>query len=302
MSEAEELRACLRERWDTAAEGWGRRAQEIRAWGLPVSRWLIEHLDLRPGLRVLELAAGPGDTGFLAAEVVAQGDDPLARGSREGGARAAGPRAGGSVICSDGSEAMLEVARRRAAELGVQGVEFRRLELEWIDLPTASVDRIVCRWGLMLALDPGACLSECRRVLRPGGALALAVWDGPEHNPWLTAPTRALVELAGVEPPPEAPGVFALASARRLAALLKDAGFTHVELDAVQLQAQYENLAEYLEERRGLSPDFAAIWRRLDERTRQAVGERVATLLAAHAAADGRLRLPGRSLVAIACA
>ena len=62
---------------------------------------------------------------------------------------------GGLLICSDGSEAMLAIARERAAAQGVQNVEFKQLMLEWIDLPTASVDAILCRWGLMLSEDPG---------------------------------------------------------------------------------------------------------------------------------------------------
>jgi hypothetical protein len=63
-------RAEMLERWELAAAGWGKRAVRTRAWGMPVSIWMIEHAELQPGLRVLELAAGPGDTGFLAAELI----------------------------------------------------------------------------------------------------------------------------------------------------------------------------------------------------------------------------------------
>ena len=45
---------------------------------------------------------------------------------------------GGTLISSDGAEPMIEVARARAAQLGIDNVEFRQLELEWIDLETAS--------------------------------------------------------------------------------------------------------------------------------------------------------------------
>src|SRR5580704_14753451 len=100
--------------WESAAQGWGNRADRVRAWGMPVSVAMIDALALQPGQRVLELAAGPGDTGFMAAELVAPG---------------------GTLICSDGAEAMLEVARQRAAAQGISNVEFRLLDLEWIDLP-----------------------------------------------------------------------------------------------------------------------------------------------------------------------
>ena len=79
---------------------------------MPVSTWMIDHLALQPGMRVLELAAGPGDTGFLAAELI---------------------KPGGMLISSDATEAMLEIARGRARQMGIDNVEFRQLELEWID-------------------------------------------------------------------------------------------------------------------------------------------------------------------------
>ncbi len=141
------VRAEMLERWGRAAAGWGKRALRVREFGLPVSAWMLDHVGLQPGFRVLELAAGPGETGFLAAELI---------------------RPGGSLVCSDATEEMLEVARARASELGIENVEFKRIELEWIDLETASVDVVLCKWGLMFAVDPEAALREIRRVLRPG--------------------------------------------------------------------------------------------------------------------------------------
>ena len=174
ISDPDAVRAEMLERWGRAAAGWGKRAKSVRAFGLPVSAWMLDHAGLQPGLRVLELAAGPGETGFLAAELI---------------------RPGGSLVCSDATDEMLEVARARAEELGIENVEFKRIELEWIDLDTASVDAVLCKWGLMFAVDPEAALREMRRVLRPGGRVALAVWDEPPGNPWATITTRALVEL-----------------------------------------------------------------------------------------------------------
>ena len=59
--------------WEQAAAGWGKRADRVRDWGMPVSVTMVDALALQPGQRVLELAAGPGDTGFLAAELVSPG-------------------------------------------------------------------------------------------------------------------------------------------------------------------------------------------------------------------------------------
>ena len=268
------------ERWGRAAAGWDKRARSVRAFGLPVSAWMLDHAGLQPGIRVLELAAGPGETGFLAAELI---------------------RPGGSLVCSDATDEMLEVARARAHELGVENVEFKRIELEWIDLETASVDAVLCKWGLMFTVDPEAALREVRRVLRPGGRVALAVWDEPPANPWATIPTRALVELGHIEQPdPDAPGMFAQAPPGRLQELLEAAGFVDVVIDTVEPPRAFDSVEEYIAETHDLSSMFGEAFDPLSDEQRAQVIARVTELAQPYIGADGTLRLPARSLVAAA--
>jgi SAM-dependent methyltransferase len=277
----DEQRAAGREAWEGAAAAWGRNADRIRRWGLPVSVAMVESLDLQPGQRVLELAAGPGDTGFLAAELI---------------------RPGGTLISSDGAEAMLEVAQARAAAAGLTGIEFTQLELEWIDLPTASVDAILCRWGIMLIVDPAAAAHEARRVLRARGHAAFAVWDERDRNPWATIPSLALAGLGLAEPAdPDAPGnMFSLAGPGRLSELLGDAGFLDVEVAAVPLVRTYEAIDQFVTETADISPSFATTFRGLDADQQAAVGERIAAAAAPFIDTDGSVALPGSSLVATA--
>ncbi|MGB0093350.1 MAG: methyltransferase domain-containing protein [Solirubrobacteraceae bacterium] len=276
----EAQREELLARWEDAAAGWSRRADRVREMGMAVSVWMIDHVRLQPGRDVLELAAGPGDTGFLAAELISPG---------------------GTLISSDGTEAMLEVARGRARELGIDNVEFKRLELEWIDLPAASVDVILCRWGVTLSVDPAAALIECRRVLRPGGSLTAAVWDGAPSNPWATIATEVLVQLGHMPPPdPNAPGMFSLSAPGRLAEMLADAGFADVRVEAVALSRPYPSVEEYLAETRDLSRMFSDVYEPLSETQRAEVWRETEKLAAPFQAADGSLELPGRSLVAAA--
>ncbi len=277
-ADPEELRAANRETWESAAAGWGREAEAVRAWGMPVSVAMVESLGLQPGQRVLELAAGPGDTGFMAAELV---------------------RPGGSLISSDGAEPMIEVARARAAQLGIDNVEFRQLELEWIDLETASVDAVLVRWGIMLTVDPPAAAREIRRVLRPGGHAALAVWDARERNPWALIPSLALMELGHTQPPdPDAPGPFALAEEGRLAQLLDDAGFTDVEVVPVSLERRYVSAQDLVAESANCSPSFGTTYRELTEEQQGEVAAHMTAAAAAYTAPDGSVTLPGVSLVA----
>jgi SAM-dependent methyltransferase len=276
----DEQREQIAANWQRAAGGWRRQADSIQAAALPVSVWMIEHLGLGPGQRVLELAAGPGDTGFMAAELIAPG---------------------GELICSDASEPMLDIARARAAEQGIGNVEFVQLELVWIDLPAADVDAILCRWGVMLTVDPDAALRECRRVLRPGGRIALAVWDARDANPWLTLPQRATVELGYAEPPPAGgPGPFALSAPGALTEKLEEAGFVEVLAGTVAMTRRYESVEGWLDETLDTSPTFAGMWRRLSGEQRETLQLDVAERAAPFTTADGSIVVAGSCLMAAA--
>lgn len=279
-SEADELRARNRAAWERVSAGWARQADNVRREGMPVSARMVELAQLQPGQRVLELAAGPGDTGFLAAELLVPG---------------------GLLISSDGAEGMLAVARERAEELGVRNVEFRQLELEWIDMPTADVDAILCRWGLMLCVDPAAAVAECRRVLKPGGRLVAAVWDEPDRNPDMVLPGKALVSLGLTSPPPPGgPGPFALSAPGALEELLRDGGFVDPVVERVEVRTEYAAVRDWIAQSVDLSNMFGQTWRGLDGQDRQRVLTEAAGLVSEFTAPDGSLAMRGSCLVAAA--
>jgi SAM-dependent methyltransferase len=276
----EQFRSVSRQRWESAASGWeARRAEQQRATE-PVSHWLVEAIEPQPGQTILELAAGLGDTGFLAAELVA----PTGR-----------------LISTDGAEAMLEGARRRAAELGLDNVDFRPMEAEWIDLATATLDAVLCRWGYMLLADPDAALRETRRVLRPGGRVALAAWDGPQHNPWVAQTSAELLEHGLAEPPdPDAPGMFAFAAPGRIEELLLGAGFGDVEVSSVDVEFRAPSFDEFWELQFDTSLALRDALMRATPDQRDAVHDGVERRLSSWLAQDGSLAVPGRTLVAVA--
>jgi SAM-dependent methyltransferase len=278
----DEQRFASREAWEQAAAGWGRMADQVRDWGLDLSAKMVDALALQPGQRVLELAAGPGDTGFMAAELVAPG---------------------GTLICSDGAEAMLAVARERAVAQGLHNVEFRHLELEWIDLPTAEVDAVLCRWGIMLVVDSEAAAHEIRRVLKPGGTAAIAVWDEPARNPWTTIATAALVDLGFAPPPdPNEPGMFKLAGDGALREVLQSGGLIDVRVTPVAMERRFDTVDQYLAETLAMSSRFRSTYRELDLEQQLAIKRRIVRDVRPYTADDGTLVLPGSSLVAVASA
>jgi SAM-dependent methyltransferase len=268
--------------WEEAAPGWVRRQEMLRELGAPVSRWMIDTLGPSPGKRVLELAAGLGETGMLAAELVA----PT-----------------GGVIISDQAEAMLDGARARAAELGLSNVEFQVLNAEWIDLPVASVDAVLCRWGYMLMADPAVALGETRRVLRPAGRLALAVWDAVEQNPWALLPAQELRERGLPATQQEgSPGPFALGSSDRVSALLADAGFAEIEVRSMDLTRRHSSFDELWEATLDLSRGFHDAVLARPEGELADIKSALAERFAPYTARDGTLEVPGRTLLAAATA
>ena len=269
-----------REAWENVAAGWERQNARLAEFAAPVGRRLVELLDPRPGETILEVAAGVGDTGLAAAERL-------------------GPD--GRLISSDFAAPMVDAARRRASELGVENVEF--LVADGQDLPLAdkSFDGVLCRWAFMLMPDPARALREARRVLRDGvGRLALAVWAGPERNPWATSIGRALVQLGHVEPPdPAAPGMFALADRALLERLIRDAGFASVQLDEVELAAEDSSFDEYWASVLDMSMNARTAVEGLRDEQAAELRDAVRQELEPYRVEDGYC-LPGLSLVGLA--
>ena len=278
----ESYRQTSREKWESAATGWAKRRGQLQRSAMPVSRWLVDAIRPQPGHRVLELAAGPGDTGLLAAELI----EP-----------------GGTLISSDFAEPMLDAARERARELGVDNAEFRVIDAESIDLAVASLDAVLCRWGYMLMADPATALRETRRVLRPGGRVALAVWTSEDRNPWIAPALRELARVTGAPPPdPDAPGMFALAAPQKLERLLADAGFTEILIEPLDFEQSYGDFEDWWATTLDLSVPLAVAYDELDERQQQDFRRTLALELGRFADDEGRLVFPARTLVASATA
>ena len=277
--EAEDYGRFSLEVWDAIAPGWERWRAHLEKAMSPVRQWLVRELTPELGDTVLELSAGPGGTGFSVAAVLGEN---------------------GRLISTDFSPEMLEVARRRGAELGLTNVEYRVVDAQRIELDSDSVTGVLCQNGYMLMADPAAALSETRRVLRPGGRLALAVWGAPDRNPWAAIGAMILIQRGHMQPPePGSPGVFNMASEERTRGLLQGAGFTGIRTEEVPVAFAFDSVDEYISWTADVSGPFALVIRGLSDEELSTISEQLAEAFAPFIA-DGGYVLPGVCLTAVA--
>jgi SAM-dependent methyltransferase len=276
--ERDALRARLVGMWAGVAGGWARNADYADARGAQSAERMLELAQVGRGDRVLELACGPGGLGLAAARRV----EP-----------------GGEVVLTDVAAEMTAIAAARGAELGLRNVAFRTLALERIDEPDASYDVVLCREGLMFALEPGRALREIRRVLRPGGRAAVAVWAARERNPWLGLVMDAVSAQIGAPiPPPGIPGPFALGDADELRRLLDDAGLADVRVGELSVPLRTASFDEWWGRTSALAGPLSAILASMPEAAVQALRERGREAARDYETASGGLDFPGVTLIA----
>ena len=268
------------EAWRSVAAGWERQRDFIRASTRPVSERLVELLAPKPGDEILELAAGPGDTGFLALESM-QPD--------------------GRLVSTDVAPEMVDAGRRRAAELELDGVDFAVEDAAALTFGDQSFDGVLCRWGLMLVPDPDVASREITRVLRPGGRAAVAVWASPDANDWMTAGGRAAVALGLMERPDAgAPGPFRLSGDGLVEEVLGGAGLAVETVEDVPMTWHAPSLDAWWAISNDISRMLSLLVQRLSSEERAAVRREAERRLEPYVQADGSLLVPSLARLALA--
>lgn len=236
---------------------------------------VVEGAALAAGERVLDVGCGGGDVALAAAEAV-------------------GPT--GSVLGVDVSPDELDVARVRAAERGLDNLEFREADAGAGDLGPEPVDVICSRFGVMFFPDPTAAFTHLHAAARPGARLAFACWQALEQNEWMTVPGQAIDAVLPLAPPPPpgSPGGFAFRDPDHVRGILTRARFTDVDLEDVQRTV---HLGSSLDQAVGFIRQMDYARTVLDpappEQAAEAI-DRVRAALADRAGPDGRIDLPAR--------
>jgi SAM-dependent methyltransferase len=160
--------------------------------------------------RVLDIGCGAGQSARDAARVAVEGD----------------------VVGVDTSAEMLEIARLRSKEAGLQNIAFEQGDAQRHAFPAASFDLCISRFGVMFFADPAAAFANIARAMRPGARLVWMVWQSQERNEWSGAIRQALnpetaVSTSAINP-------FSLGDTTIATELLSAAGFVSIDFTDVR--------------------------------------------------------------------
>ena len=200
-----EVNSAQAEWWNDAGKGWAHVEDIVDLVLRPFQDLLVEAARARPRDRVLDVGCGTGAVTRAIAESTT--------------ARCVGV---------DISEPMLVAAREHGK------AEFVRADAQ-VHVFEESFDLIVSRFGVMFFDDPVAAFRNLLDATTPGGELCFITWRTPDENPFMTTAARVAASLLPhtSAPGPDEPGPFAFADAARTREILEQAGWSGVDIAAV---------------------------------------------------------------------
>lgn len=200
------------EYWNAEAAARWVESQELLDRQLaPITDALIEAAAIAPGIAVLDVGCGCGETSVLASQRVGSG---------------------GTTLGVDISQPMLARATERAQAEGLTWLSFEQGDAQTHAFPMAAFDLAMSRFGVMFFEDTAAAFANVRKALKPGGRLVFVCWRPLMENPWMTIPLMAVKGILELPPAPDPnePGPFALGDGARLRGFLEAAGFSDIEI------------------------------------------------------------------------
>jgi SAM-dependent methyltransferase len=259
--------------WDLASESFLRCSKMDEPFEQPINDRLIELARIETGYTVVDIATGIGNPALSVA-------------------RRVGPS--GRVIATDQSSAMLAIAAGRARDSGLTNIEFRQLDANLFDFSNATIDAIVCRWGLMFLSDLPDALRRMRQAIKAGRSLAAATWCEPENVPIISL-RRGVLRAFDI--PISASDPFRLSSASALKALAMSAGFDEVEVTRSAVAYEYPSSQAFVDAQRVMHESrLAALLARPAEQQEE-FWRALGVAARPYTGADGVVRLPSEILL-----
>ena len=239
---------------------------------------MLDLAGVQPGSRVLDVAAGTGESTLMAAARVV----PT-----------------GHVVAADVSPSMLNVAAEAARKAGFNNIETRVMNAENLELDTNSFDAAICRIALMLFPNPPKALKEMHRVVKPGGKVAVVVYAALEKNPFWEIFHKTVRRLGNIPPPaPGEPWMFALGEPGALEDLYRQADFLNVSVRAAPILRRSLSAAAAVENMRKGTGDIRELMSRLNEADRERAWVEIAEQFKRYEGPNG-FEIPGEVLIGV---
>jgi len=280
--DAGEFRSGQRTQWNSAAAGWRKWTELIDGSVGEISDRMVELAGVRPGSRVLDVAAGYGEPSLSAARV-------------------AGPD--GQVVATDISAEMLAFGRERAAAAGLDNIEFVESDAASLDFPAESFDAALSRFGIIFEPDGEGAAARVRGLLKPGGRMAIASWGPPERVPMLAIPmATAMKRLQVPPPPPGTPGPLSRPTPEALGGLLEGGGFSGVEVEETEVVIEWQSPEDFTTFIREIAPPISNLLAPHPPDVQEETWAAITDAVRATTGDGGPVRLPNLVLMAVGTA
>jgi enediyne biosynthesis protein CalE5 len=273
-----QFREAQRDSWGEAAAGWKKWSDWLDSRASSVSERLVELAGVESGSHVLDVAAGYGEPSLTAA-------------------RKAGPD--GRVVSTDIAAEMLAYGRERAAEAGMENIEFLHAGAHDLDFPHESFDAAVSRWGIIFDPDGEGAAARVRGFLKPGARMAIASWGTPEQCPMIARPMMAAINSLGLDPPPPGlPGPLSRPTPDAIGGLLEGGGFSEVQVEETDVNFDWVSPEEFTTYVREVIAPVTRMIEAQPEDAQPKAWEAIEDDIRKLADDDGKLNLPNRVLFA----
>lgn len=225
---------------------------------------LLDAVKAAPGVRLLDVACGPG---YVAAEAA---------------------KRGAKVVGLDFSASMLKIARAR-----LPTVEFVEGDAQALGFPDAAFDAVTMNFGALHLDDPDRAIREAGRVLAPGGRFAFTVWAPPEQTAAFRIVLGAVARCGRADVPlPPGPPFFQFSDPVRARQVLEQAGLTEVSTQTIDQTWHFGAAHELFEAMMSGTVRTAALLKAQTEAERKAIAAAIAQDIAAFAVPGGGYALP----------